>query len=425
MILFLEFLLLSTARAQIFDFTNASTLENFVPFNLPPAATVVTEGLVLHSKTPSTDMGILSIGHSVGDVTALLNYSHFSEYPAQKHYEALLLLVLPCDAQYNLSSNTGRRVQMSVKQFTDASQNGSTTWFTMESFNGSSKTASSTVSTSISPRMNEGSILIRRQQASLDGTSTSTSAFSAFFQHGPASPWTSLLYPQAQISDPCSSITAPAGNTSAGLRVGVWLDNNYNKEYSVAVRSLEVRADRDGDLLLDAEELAIGTSAVEADTDGDGLADWADIRPLDRSFHWAMPLEGYIVHTYSSTPALAAIGDVQGAIQWDVAAHSALLLLNNSANAARLVNITLPACTNRQEDASTNHDVLSMMQVGILRMEPFSRRAIALPSSWNCPLVNQHLVRYGLNILHSQYSLYCTHCTHCTALTVLHSPYCT
>jgi hypothetical protein len=211
----------------------------------------------------------------------------------------------------------------------------------------------------------------------------------------------------------------------------VWLDNNYNKEYSVAVRSVEVRADRDGDLLLDAEEVAIGTSAVEADTDGDGLADWADIRPLDRSFHWAMPLEGYIVHTYSSTPALADIGDVQAAIQWDVAAHSALLLLNNSANAARLVNITLPACTNRQEDASMNHDALSMMQVGVLRMEPFSRRAIALPSSWNCPLVNQHLVRYGLTILHSLYFtiLYCTvlhslYCTHCTALTVLHSLYC-
>jgi hypothetical protein len=382
----MAFVIISMACTRIFDFAhNGSALADFHAFNLPPVPTVMNEGLVLHSTQPM-DMGILSINHYAGDVTAVMNYSQYTEYPARKHYEALLLLVMACGSEYNLTSNTGPRVQLSLKQFTDATQNSTTTWFTMEAFNDSSATPSSTVSTSISPRMNKGAVLMRRDQ----GRQGSSGTVSALFHGDAASPWSALNYPRAMLSDPCAESNA--------LRVGVWLDSNYNAEYSVGVRSVEVRADHDGDGLLDEEEASIGTSPLDADTDGDGLSDLDDTRPLDSSFRWPLDIEGYIVHSIVRSSAVhAALGAVQAALQWKGA--SAVLLLNNSANTPRVINITLPECTKRRQAAAADTISIAATADAIsIWMPPFSRRAYPLPSSWSCPIVNQQLLREGLTI---------------------------
>ena len=101
---------------------------------------------------------------------------------------------------------------------------------------------------------------------------------------------------QALIGD------GPGITSTAPLRVGLRMLNNWNDDYSVQIERIQIQSDADGDGLLDAEEAVIGTFPDRADSDADGVADGAEEAPRD-------------ARTQSPTPAALA-GDAKVQFSW-------------------------------------------------------------------------------------------------------------
>ena len=89
------------------------------------------------------------------------------------------------------------------------------------------------------------------------------------------------------------------------MRVGLFVDPDYQTAYQVDVQWLDVWSDADRDGLSDVEEKLIGTSPVRADSDGDGFGDWLDLLPLNPAVG-AMPLDLFCNASASHTATRSA-----------------------------------------------------------------------------------------------------------------------
>ena len=135
----------------------------------------------------------------------------------------------------------------------------------------------------------------------------------------PGAPWVDLTYAAPGIAAPA----LPGGPTHLGL----FIEPEWNRTWSVPVLEVQLWTDTDGDGLLDDEEALVGTDPAATDSDNDGVSDANDTWPLNATLALAPP---------------SLVSDRPAEVRWVRGADGWLLLVDHTDTQAMDAVITLP-----------------------------------------------------------------------------------